>query len=443
MSQSSDRWLYAWSAGYAAVGAASILVPLYAISLGAGPFVVGLIAATGAFAGVPSALLWGRLATKTGRYRPFVLLSLGASALAFGVLPLVENVWYVVLANALLIFASAAAAPVLTLLVVSGVPEAGWDGRIGFLNQQQGYGWLIGLLAGAGWSALVGGRLVDAQTAQQWFFFLSAGTTGVATVLAWRWLPGRPDVTMARFGRSTETVERLIRGSGRAFRITPFAGLRSFWAIRRLDPRAFAKRLSPELAAYLAAVFFAFTGFAVFFGPITVFLTGPLSIGSDGVFVLFLVSSALSAVGYGWAGRLSATRGPHRVQLGALGVRVVLFPAVGFVTLLALDPFAVLLPVFALVGLTWAFVAVTATTIVTRLAPPAIRGDALGAYSALGGVATGVGSLLGGWLAGSVSYRAAFGVAGGLVLVGGALALAEYRESGGHATDAEMGENSV
>jgi MFS family permease len=59
-----DRWLAAWGLGYVAVGAASLLIPLYAISLGAGPFLVGVLAATAAFAAVPGALLWGYLADR-------------------------------------------------------------------------------------------------------------------------------------------------------------------------------------------------------------------------------------------------------------------------------------------------------------------------------------------------------------------------------------------
>jgi predicted MFS family arabinose efflux permease len=59
-----DTWLYGWALGYAAVGAASLLVPLYAIDLGAGAFVVSLIAATAALAGVPGAIIWGRLVTE-------------------------------------------------------------------------------------------------------------------------------------------------------------------------------------------------------------------------------------------------------------------------------------------------------------------------------------------------------------------------------------------
>jgi hypothetical protein len=47
----------------------------------------------------------------------------------------------VVAANALLWFVSAAAAPVLTLLVIADAPETEWPGRIADLNRFQGFGW--------------------------------------------------------------------------------------------------------------------------------------------------------------------------------------------------------------------------------------------------------------------------------------------------------------
>lgn len=432
-SRPSDRWLYAWNTGYAAVGAASVLVPLYALQLGADAFVVGLLAATGALAGVPGALLWGRLAARTGRHRSFVLLSLGAAAVAFAVLPFVESVAAVVVANAVLLFAVAAAAPVLTLLAVNDVPESDWSARIGVLNERQGYGWLAGLLAGAAWNAAVAGRVVAPLTAQRWFFFISAAATGFAFVLAWRWLP-EPSVSIERFGRSTGSVERLLRGSGRSDRVNPFSGLRSFWAIRRLHPRTLAARLTPELATYLGALFLAFAGFAVFFGPLPAFLAD-LGYGTGAIFAVFSVSSAASAAFYVRAGRLATAHGPQRVQLGALSVRGLAFPAVALVALLPVLPgFAALLALFVVVGATWAVVAVTATSIVTRLAPPTLRGDALGAYGALGGLATAIGSLLGGWLATAASYTVTFVAASGFVLLGGLLAYREYRRTSPHIT---------
>ncbi|TVT96003.1 MFS transporter, partial [Haloferax volcanii] len=73
----------------------------------------------------------------------------------------------------------------------------------------------------------------------------------------------------------------------------------------------------------------------------------------------------------------------------------------------------------AVIGVTWAVIAVTATGLVTRLAPDRIRGEALGAYTALSSLGGGVGSVLGGLVADAAGYVAAFGLAG--VVVGCAL----------------------
>ena len=43
----SDRWLYGWAVGDAAVGAASLLVPLYVLALGGSALVVGLVVLVG------------------------------------------------------------------------------------------------------------------------------------------------------------------------------------------------------------------------------------------------------------------------------------------------------------------------------------------------------------------------------------------------------------
>jgi len=119
----SDRWLAGWGVGYAAVGAASLLVPLYALALSGGPALVGLLAATAAFAGVPGALVWGRLAARVERRRPFVLVALGATTLVLAAIPFVASPWLLVV-NAALWSVVSAAAPVLNLIVVDEYPTA-------------------------------------------------------------------------------------------------------------------------------------------------------------------------------------------------------------------------------------------------------------------------------------------------------------------------------
>ncbi|MFB6252682.1 MAG: hypothetical protein ABEI27_13545 [Halobellus sp.] len=139
-SSGTDAWLYGWALGYAAVGAASLPVPLCAIEPGAGAFVVSLIAATASFAGVPGAILWGRLVARTRQRRPFVLVALGLTAGVLLLLPFLSSPWTILVANAALWFVVAAAAPVLNLIVVEGYETSQWSRRFGLLNQYQGYG---------------------------------------------------------------------------------------------------------------------------------------------------------------------------------------------------------------------------------------------------------------------------------------------------------------
>ncbi|KKF39957.1 MFS transporter, partial [Halorubrum saccharovorum] len=83
---------------------------------------------------------------------------------------------------------------------------------------------------------------------------------------------------------------------------------------------------------------------------------------------------------------------------------------------------------FAVIGVTWAAIAVTAAALVTRLAPPAIRGEALGAYGALVAIGGGLGGIVGGWLA-SFGYSITFAAAGGTVVVGAGIVAALARRS--------------
>ena len=308
-----DRWLYGWGTGYAAVGAASLLVPLYALEQGADALLVGLMASTAAFAGVPGAIVWGRLASRTGRRRVFVVTALAATAVVLAAVPFLRSPLALLLANAVLWFVVAAAAPVLSLIVVDGVPEADWERAIGRLNHYQGYGWLFGLLAGALWTGAAGTR-TDAVTAQRQFFLLSAAAalSGLAVVVAW--YPEKPTVSERRFAR---VYRKFARTTGRTVRAVPFGPGRVYWSLRSFDGRRLSGGLRSCLGAYLAALTLCFVGFSAFFGPLPAYLAGE-SFSTGGVFALFVLSSAGSAAFYARAGALSARYHPRRLQIAAL-----------------------------------------------------------------------------------------------------------------------------
>ncbi|WP_200532132.1 MFS transporter [Halorubrum sp. LN27] len=430
-----DGWLYGWGLGSVAFGGASLVVPLYVVDLGGGPFVLGVLAAVAAAVGVPGALWFGRVADRTGRRRDLVLAALAASAAAIAAIPLTDGVGAVIAANAVVWFAFAAATPVLTLLAVAGVPESAWSERIADLNRFQGIGWALGLLLGTVWT-VGGARLVPPATATRTLFVPLALAAAGSCVVVVRALPADPvGADGAAAIPSGSRVRRAIRRADRfAVRGATLPGALTRTDFRGLHPRRFAARFTPALAAYFAAALLFLSGSAAFFAPLPAFLT-EVGFGSGGTFALYLTNSAAAAVAFGTVGRLSADRNVVRLQVGGLVARGVLLPVVAVVGA-ALGAsalgFAAVGAAFAAVGLTWAVIAVTAGTVVTRLSPPAIRGEALGVYAALGAFAGGIGSVVGGWLAAD-SYGLAFAVAGALVLAGAAVGLAVGRRVDGDA----------
>lgn len=411
----SDRWLYGWAVGYAAVGAASLLVPLYVLSLGGSALVVGLLAASAAFAGVPGALLWGRLAARTGRRRPFLLVALAASTGTLAVMPLLSSAWLVLAVNAVLWFVISAAAPVLNLVVVTGVPEPEWEARIGRLNAFQGYGWVAGLVGGLGWTAVAPALGLSPLAAQRWLLLALAGTAGLATLLVRLWYPERATVTSRRFEQVYRRFERRGIGAGRVVRTVTFGPTRMYWSLRTLRPSRIRGALRRPIRRYLLSVALFSVGFGVFWGPMPAFL-GEGGLGDGTVFALFLLGSIGSAVFYERVGLLSARVGPARAQALALGARVVLFPLVGLLGVAA--GVALLGFGFAVIGVSWAVIAVTATALVGRLTAAHERAEAFGLYAALSGLGTGLGSALGGALAGGFGYGPTFVAGGAAVLLG-------------------------
>ncbi len=411
-----DRWLLAWGLAAVAFGGASLVVPLYAVELGGDAFVLGILFGSASFVGVPGALVFGSLADRTGRRRVFVLAAMAVALATLAVMPFLEGVPAVVVANALLWLGFAAALPVLTLLVVAGEPEAAWTDRVARLNEYQGVGWVVGL--GLGLVVVSGGSVLgDDLLAQRAFLATCATAAGLGVLLGARTLPPDP-----RVGEEP-SPRRLRRRLGRAARVGvrgaafPFAPGRV--DPRSLHPRRAVDRFTPRLATYFLAVVLAFTGFGVFFAPLPAFLAGA-GYGSVGIFALYLLLNLAAAVFYGRAAALADAHDVADVNAGGLLARGAAFPLVAVLGAALAGTAAgtgALAVVFLALGLTWAVITVTATTLVTTLAPKGVRGEALGVYGALTAVGGGVGGLLGGALA-SLGYVTAFAVAGALVGVG-------------------------
>jgi MFS family permease len=426
----SDRWLYGWGLASIGLGGASLIVPLYVVELGGGPITLGILAAAAAATGAPGALLVGRLADRTGHRRGYVLGAIAVVAVGLGVVAAVESIPVVIAANAAIWVAFAAATPVLTLLSVVGAPEPEWSDRIARLNEWQGVGWALGLLVG--FLVIVGGeRLLglEAITLQRAVCLVCAASAGVGGVVVSRTLPADPG---AGAGPAPSRLRRALRGAARfGVRGAGFPFTPPRMDPRGLQPRRFVQRFTPDLALYFVAIGLAFAGFGAFFAPLPAYLGG-VGFGDDVVFGLYLALNVGAAAFFGIAGTLVERYEVTLVHAGSLAVRGVALPVV----VLSGGVLATTLPLFVVVGLTWAVIAVSAATLVTQLAPPIVRGEALGVYSALSAAASGVGSVVGGWLA-ATGYGRAFGITGGLIFAGVGVVLVLRRNVGKGPTAAE------
>ncbi|MEE6209149.1 MFS transporter [Salarchaeum sp. III] len=423
-----ESWLYAWGGANVAIGVASLLVPLYVVQLGGDAVALGVLWFATSMAMAPSSLAVGLLTDRFGHQRTIVLVGFVGVAVAFAALPLLGSVAAVVIADAVLWLFVAAVTPVLTTLVLADAPQHRWNGRIARLNKYQGYGWTGGLVLGSVWTLIVGEYLIPIET-QRALLWLCTGIVVVCTVAAARSLPSEPGTRGLRGRLRGRPSRRAVRSV-----FSPLLPGRVVSLARSSSPRDLLSGLSRSLLLYFAAVSVFFAGFSVFSAPLPDFLT-KAGFGDDAVFALYVVSSLASAVFYVGAGELADRYDLRRLQSGALGLRAAVFPviaAVGYaVQASTLPGLLAVACLFALVGLSWAIIAVTANSLVARYASPNNRGAALGLYTALSSAAGGVGGLFGGWLAATYDYVPTFAAAAVLVVGGAAVVLAlDYFEGG-------------
>lgn len=394
------------------------------------------MAAAAAIIGAPGAMLFGRLASGASHRRSLVLFTLATAAVTLSVFPFLHTIAAVIAVNTALWFVVASVGPVVTMLVVEDAAESEWSTQIGVMNSYYGYGWAGGLVIGMVWP-IVGSWFVPAGLADLGLFWVLAVVAGLSTMSAAWTLPspdGKASVTSARTARR---IARLLARSGTNVRGATFVfpANRLFWATRGFRLTKLTAILDSTLSVFLLASGLFFAGFAVFWAPLPHLLAG-IGLEPGPIFGLYLLSSLSGAVCFEPVGRLARRVDSWWLVGGALALRGLLFPLVaigaglGFTALGSVVLGGLLLAV----GMTWAVIAVVGTTIVTQLAPPGVRGEALGSYVAIGAVAGGLGSLLGGWLA-TFGFLLAFSVAGGLVVLGSALVISLRDRSAGGAGD--------
>jgi MFS family permease len=417
----SDLWFLAYLPLAISDGIATPLIPLLALQhFGASAFVVTIIIAASAMSQVPFTILWGNLSDRVAHRKYFLVGSFLATGVSIVLISLAHNLLTYFWLNVVEGLASAASAPIGTMLLLETRHKRWWPQDIGLFGLISGLGTTAGLALGFVWLFVIG-RSAPAVRVMTALLLVSGALALLSAVVAWAWI----EEPVQRLERRT-IAELLHLHRGMVERVR---NLRSrLGGILELT-RAPADRLPSREYLFLAALGVMSVGFEIFYGPFPVFLFRNAHFTDAGVFIVYLGAAAASTALFFHSGKAVERGSPKRVFLGALGVRTVLMllflaaPVYAFLGLGSASLLAFLTGLNGLLGMTWAFISTASTLFLVRLVARSARGRALGLYNAIAGAGGLLGTLLGGWLYATYGVHFAYTVGAATVALGALLLL--------------------
>jgi len=358
-----------------------IVVPLqglYVERFGASATTVGLLFASFSFAQFALAPLWGRVSDRVGR-KPVIIVSLVGTAVGSFVTGAAGALWVVFLGR-IIDGGSGASVSVAQAAVTDVADDADRPRLLGLLGAAFGVGFVLGPAIG-GLGALAGPRVP---------FFLAGAIATVNAVVA---------------------VFRLPETSTRAERVAH--------AHRRATSGPDQPERRRKLMRLAVIAFIATGAFSMFEATFALFAERRFSLHAAGVAAVFVgVGLALVVVQGGAIRPVTDRLGSGGALRLGLAVNVV-----GLVALAASKSWFLLVPALAMLTFGQGVANPSLTTLVTRTADPARRGQALGFQQGVGAVARVVGPAAGGALFQHGGIPVPYVVAAVLVAVAGFLAL--------------------
>jgi multidrug resistance protein len=356
------------------------LLPFYALDLQASPEIIGLLIASFSIAQLVAAPFWGRLSDRYGR-RPALLIGLTASAIAYIVFGFATSLWLLLLSR-LVQGAGGGTTGVAQAYVADTIPPRERAKALGWLSAATSAGVAFGPVIGS----------FAAHFGQEAPGLVAASLCLVNVAFAWRWLPE----SRVRESGPAQLRRPLWHPAWTALR-HPGAPLSRLLWIYGIGMVAFASQTS-VLALYLGAEF-GLTARSI--GPIFTYI-GTLSFVMRSV----LLGPIVARLGEVWTMRLgTATL--------ALGLCLYPFPQ-------SLWAFAAVIP---LVPIGTALLFPSTTSLMSHQSDPRELGTTMGVAQTFAGLARVAAPLLATAAFQRLGHGAPFYIAGGCMLLAGALAL--------------------
>ncbi|MGA9840349.1 MAG: MFS transporter [Thermoplasmata archaeon] len=417
----SDLWFLAYLPLAISDGIAAPLIPLLALQkFYASPFAVTIIIAASAMSQVPFTILWGNLSDRVAHRKYFLVGSFLATGAAIIAIALAHDILTYFWLNIIEGLASAASAPIGTMLLLETRHKRWWPTDIGMFGLISGLGTTIGLALGFVWLFVIGvnQNVIHGMTA---LLILSGGLALLSGVIAMAWIEEPNGRIERRSIADLVHLHRSIDERMRQFR-TRVVGVIDL-------TRSSAEKLPGKEYLFLAALGVMSVGFDIFYGPFPVFLWQDAKFTDAGVFIVYLGAAAASTALFFHSGKAVDNHSPKGVFLESLGARVLLMllflwgPLYILFGLGSPALLAWLTLLNALLGVSWAFISTASTLFLVRLVGRSARGRALGLYSAVAGAGGLVGTLLGGWLYATYGVHLAYSIGAVTVAIGGLLLL--------------------
>jgi MFS family permease len=418
---SNDLWFLAYLPLAISDGIAAPLIPLLALQkFYASPFAVTIIIAASAMSQVPFTILWGNLSDRVAHRKYFLVGSFLATGAAIIAIALAHDIITYFWLNIVEGLASAASAPIGTMLLLETRHKRWWPTDIGLFGLISGLGTTVGLALGFVWLFVVGvnQNVIHGMTA---LLVLAGILALLSALIALAWIHEPNGRIERRSLADLVHLHRSVTERVRQFR-TRVVGVIDL-------TRSSAEKLPGREYLFLAALGVMSLGFDVFYGPFPVFLWQDAKFTDAGVFIVYLGAAAASTALFYHSGKAVDAHSPKGVFLESLGARVLLMllflwgPLYILFGLGSPELLAWLTLLNALLGVSWAFISTASTLFLVRLVGRSARGRALGLYSAVAGAGGLVGTLLGGWLYATYGVHLAYSIAAITVLAGGLLLL--------------------
>ena len=331
------------------------ILPFYINDMGAGGSELGLLVASYAVMRLVCGPIWGRLSDRLGR-KPILLIGIMGYAVTMVWFGLATQLWMLFAARILSGVLSSATAPTTMAYISDSTPEKERGGGMGMLGAAGGVGTILG--------PALGGLLASQSLSTP--FFIAAGMSMLALLLAWRFLPN-----------SLPSGQRQKPDKGKGL----------------VDVRAWIGAVHSPMGILFLLTFISVSGLMIFASVFGLYALERFGFGPQDVGVMLMALGLVSAIAQGLlAGPLTRRWGDEAVVRGAL-----LATALSFGLMLLANNYGTIMLSTAFFGLA-TVLQVPALTSLTSKRVVVPQGEAMGLSNSFISLGRIVGPLLAGFV---------------------------------------------